>query len=196
MKKSNVFNDIKQQRDAGVKSRNHYVQGSDYTKQNVIDNTDANCINKNVGARYERTKKKAATTSDYIKKLATIVGASVLGIVGVKAIVPSGTKATFEEVYAYETGVYYSVHMDNYDDDVYVVLYNDFTNREEKVNEQSQSGVFEHLASNMYYTLAVKKGNRMLTKQQIYTKTERQTKENYDEPASQDPTNNNQTSGN
>lgn len=190
MKQSTEFNDISQQRGAGIKSSNTFSGNSFGASKNKIINTDANKENKNTSARYEKAKKVSQTTGSLLTKVAVIVGAGILGVTGVEAIIPPSFKAHIEEVWAYESEVYYAVSMEEYSDDVYVVLYNDFTNREEKVEEQSYSGVFEHLAANMYYTLAIKKGNKVIVKQQVYTSTRDLEKEDpyYDDTGqNQDP---------
>ncbi|MBQ8468200.1 MAG: hypothetical protein IJ542_00395 [Clostridia bacterium] len=117
-------------------------------------------------------KNKAQDISKLITTFATMVSATVLGVVGVGALTKKPTiTAKFQEVYAYESGVAYFLTLEGYNpgDDVYVVLHNDFTNRSQKVEEPEFQGVFENLQTNMTYTLLVKKGSTVLTSTKLRT---------------------------
>ena len=198
MKKSNEFNDISAKNSSVSKSKNTFVGNFSAPSANKIETTDATKVN-NENARYQKTKETAKKTSSLITKVAAVAATAVLGVTGVQLIVPETINAQFEEVYVYETGVYFHVSLNEMDDDVYVVLYNDFTSREEKIEEQQYSGYFEGLAEHMYYTLALKKGNTLFLKQTIYTQEDKSEYEEYDDtgqdypqtsddPVTEDPT--------
>ena len=75
------------------------------------------------------------------------------------------TKATTSEIY-------YMISLTEFngEDDIYVVLYNDFVNYAQKVEDSYADGCFDGLVDNMNYTLALKQGNITITSQKIRTK--------------------------
>ena len=92
-------------------------------------------------------------------------------------------------VEAYSTGVYYYVNLNEYADDITIVLKNDFTNRIEKVTQSDIDGYFENLAPNMRYTFLVKQGNYVIAEKSIVTKETSQRdgyKEDYNNYPSED----------
>ena len=152
----------------------------------------------------EKSKSTKQKSQGLAKMLTTFVGmvSAATVIVGVDTILPiqSSVQIVEFEASASENDVFYYLSLENYDpehDDVYVVLYNDFTNREEKIEESGWEGSFERLKENMYYTIAVKKGNKVLVSKQVKTYIE---KTPYTEPTTSDdpetePDNGDPTSG-
>lgn len=96
---------------------------------------------------------KKQNTAMLAKVLATtMVVAS--GTVGVAAAAPK-VDVRFEMLNATESGVQYSVFVEDLDKPLVLVLQNDFTNREVVLQEGINEGEFTGLASNMQYVLTV-----------------------------------------
>ena len=116
--------------------------------------------------------KKTKSLTNMFKTFAVMFSAVLMGSAGLGLITTSNVNVTFNDVYAYDNCVSYYISLSSYEEGLSVVLYNDFTNREEKVEENNIEieGVFENLAPNMYYTLAVKKGSSTIAKTSIYLK--------------------------
>ena len=138
----------------------------------------------------EKPKSKLAVElSKILTTLIAIVGASVAGIFGVGFLFVPTVRAEIAEVSVGEHEIYYYVMIENFnkDDEVYVVLYNDFTNRSQKVDaveysdspdyEDNQTvefgGAFEDLQVDMTYTLAVKQGTYTITSMVLKTTSQR-----------------------
>lgn len=145
------------------------------------------------------TQAKATTTSRLLTTFVAAVSSVVIGVTSISGILPEPTTLTarFEETYATDHEIYYMVEIgdsrfneqdesgrekmqyeEEYNEDedyvidltdLYVVLYNDFTERSEKIEEQFWSGVFEHLQENMSYTLEVKYKNNVLASKTLKT---------------------------
>ncbi|MCR5553335.1 MAG: hypothetical protein K6F08_01115 [bacterium] len=122
----------------------------------------------NESARVKKTK----SLTNMFKTFAVMFSAVLMGSAGLGLITTSSVNVTFNDIYAYDNCVSYYISLSSYEEGLSVVLYNDFTNREEKVEENNIEieGVFENLAPNMYYTLAVKKGSSTIAKTSIYLK--------------------------
>lgn len=136
----------------------------------------------------EKTKKKANSLAKLLTTIATVVSAGMVGIVGLNIINPptATVSAEIQEVYTTDSDVYYFITLDNYNegDDVYVILYNDFTNRTQKAESSEFDGGFEDLQTNMYYNLEVKQGDITIASKRVRTvyerETEKPTYEDYD----------------
>ena len=105
-----------------------------------------------------------------LKSFAIVLTTVTTGIVGTP-VLSGSIKAEIKELQAYETGIYYCLSLSDYEEGLKVVLYNDFTNREEEVLDSFVSGCFENLAPNMEYTFAIKKGISIIVKTNIKTIT-------------------------
>ena len=141
------------------------------------------------------TKPKTQTLSSLVKSFALVASALVLGELGLSTF--SAPTVQVEEMYveSYETGVYYYVEFSDFSDDLTIVLKNDFTNRVNKVEEQSVDGGFENLAPNMKYSFIIKQGNKVVAKKSVETKrNEREFGQN-DRPYYDDNGNGNYDSG-
>lgn len=127
------------------------------------------------------TSKKSKDISKLLTTVVTVVSASMIGVVGVEDILPKATiEAKFENVYATEHEVYYSAFYEmlgredkeyNEEDyyNIYIVLYNDFTNRSEKFEDNYADGSFENLKENMTYTLEIRQGDIVVASTTITT---------------------------
>ena len=116
----------------------------------------------------EKPKQKSNIFSNMLKSFAIVLTTVTTGIVGTP-VLASSVKAEIQELQAYETGVYYCVSLSEYEEGLKVVLFNDFTNREEEVLDSFVYGCFEDLAPNMEYTFAIKKGISIIAKKNVKT---------------------------
>ena len=198
MKKTNSFNDITPQNGSVETSRNDFLSQK-YVGTNKINLSDVDKIDNTISARKrENVKKKTENIAGLVKKVALIVSATSIGVVSGIVEIPSITTsivAEIQEAEGFGEYVFYSVSLSEFEEGCKVVLYNDFTNREENIEEPSASGVFEGVKENMYYTLAVKKGSKVLAKTQVYTRMEKESYEDEpedpttsDDPVTEDPT--------
>lgn len=136
----------------------------------------------------QKAKKKAKGLAKLLTTIATVVSAGMVGIVGLNVINPprATVSAEIQEIYTTDRDVYYFITLENYNegDDVYVVLYNDFTNRTQKAESSEFDGGFEDLQTNMYYNLEVRQGDITIASKKVRTVYERQTEkpdyEDYD----------------
>ena len=151
-------------------------------------------------------KKSSQSLSSMLKTFAIMVSAVLTGVAGVSVLPSSNIVAKVYDPYCYSSTLYYVVTLSDYEDGLTVVLYNNFTNREEQITqdrieenyefledqeyEQERdgeergpngyifSGTFENLQPNMTYTLAVKKGLVTLSKKTFRFEEE---KDDYEE---------------
>lgn len=115
--------------------------------------------------------------SDKTKKSVTvqlISSAAILAIITTLMFPLLGANdITAEFVYlsCTSTMVIYEVNLSEYDEksDVNVILYNDFTRREAKIDSQTARGTIENLKPNMDYTIAVVSGKTTILKQTVRT---------------------------
>lgn len=161
-----------------------------FTKNDIIPQKTDYGNNLKTTEKIAKVKQKSESISQLLGKVAVVAVASVTGVVGISEIMPSAIKAEFSFVEAFDTEVVYCVDLSEYQEGIKIILYNDFTNREQDVEEQITEGVFENLQTNMQYTLVVKHGLRVLAKQTLVTKTreEEWEEEPYTEPIEEDPT--------
>lgn len=106
------------------------------------------------------------------KKVSRIVmSAAILAIV-TALFLPAGSGISAEFVFlsSTDTTVSYEILLSEFDGDISVVLYNDFTKRVERVEDVTASGEITGLKPNMGYTIAIKSGNKTIVKQSIRTK--------------------------
>ena len=197
MKKSISQNDIEAKNDSLVQNGKLIFDTSKYMAKNDIspqkDKEEIN-VPKTV-QKVEKVKEKTQTISQLLAKVAVVAVASVTGVVAVPELIPSSVQAEVVEFEHYETDteISYYISLDEYVEGITIVLYNDFTNREQEVEEQMTEGVFENLKTNMQYTLAVKQGANILAKKILRTKTkeewEKELREIYgeDEPYEEEP---------
>ena len=129
----------------------------------------------NTAPSESKREKKTKSLTNMFKTFAVMFSAVLMGSAGLGLISTSNINVTFNDVYAYGDCVSYYISLSSYEDGLSVVLYNDFTNREEQIEDSNVEieGVFENLAPNMTYTLAVKKGTNVIAKKTIYLKQER-----------------------
>ena len=128
----------------------------------------------------EKSVKAAKSLGDLIKAVAVVVAATTTGIVGVGSILPENLpKVEISEVYAFENEVSYFVSLDRYEEGLKIVLYNDFTDREQDMDGTAMEGTFEDLQVDMTYTFAIKKGSKIIESKKVVTRRE--------EPYTEDP---------
>lgn len=185
MKKVVSGNDITPKN--GYQNNSNQIAGnSEFYTPNKIelqkDYATSNLEREKTKAKVERTSK---SFSDLIKAVAVVVATTTTGIVGIGSIIPDNLpKVEISEVYAFENEVSYFVSLDKYEEGLKIVLYNDFTNREQDMDGTAMEGTFENLQVDMTYTFAIKKGTKVIKSQKIKTRRE----ELEEEPVNQDPT--------
>ena len=198
MKKSRDFNDIEPRNSSVETSRNNLLSQKYISKNDISTQTTKVYKSDNSASerKRENVKQKTENITDLVKKVALIVSATSIGVVSGIVEIPSITTsivAEIQEAEGFGEYVFYSVSLSEFEEGCKVVLYNDFTNREDVIEEPSASGVFEGVKENMYYTLAVKCGTKVLAKTQVYTRTERE--EYSDDPTYEDPVTDDPTQG-
>ena len=129
---------------------------------------------KNNLTRQKKKKNKSQELAKVITTFATMVSATIACVVGIETIFPTGPTITAEyfETWAGETEISYSLFVEDYDesyDNVYVVLYNDFTNRSQKLDSSEASGTFENLKKDMTYTIELKQGDNVVVSKNLRT---------------------------
>ena len=174
------------------KSRNSYTANFVGQSKNKLDFQPKLKEEKNDTAKIRHEKNKAKNISKLMTSFVALVSGTAVFAAGVDAFIPPTTEivAQIESVFTTESDVSYYIFLENYEgeDDVYVVLYNDFTNRTQKVEEQMMEGTFENLQTNMKYTLAVKKGSQVLASKVVRTVNEEMIDDWYqDEPYEEEP---------
>ena len=160
-------------------SNNEQLYVKQKYKQNNIDGRYKNEVKSQSLGRSEikssnyssKTQKKVVDTTNIIKSFLAIVSTVVIAAVGISTFT-TNVKASFDFLEVYDTAVYYSVVLTDYegDENCYVNLYNDFTNRTFEITDNRVDGFFENLQPNMYYTLAVKVGKNVILEKTIFTK--------------------------
>ena len=180
------FNNNEINNSTNYKSRNVNTFNKCYTEKNSLSDNDK--FTKQDGTKF--SPKKAQEISSIVKTFAAVIGASMMGVAGI-SILPTPTKA--KAIIEYTSSIneiYYYVELTDYveDDNYYIVLYNDFTNRTEQLEDNAIEGAFEDLATGMTYTLAVKQGNNIIASKTVKTGDQRQ---DYEPKPSDDPTGSN-----
>lgn len=187
MKKSFEHNDIEAKNSSIIQNGNISLDnGKNYGMNIVKTQPTIPDENQKTVRRIQKVKAKAQGVSEIIAKFAVLAVAGVGGVIGIDALTPSPIKAEISYVEAYDTEVFYNINLSELADNLKIVLYNDFTNREQKIEEQAWEGVFENLQTNMKYTLVIKHGSKVLAKQTLVTKTREE--EPVEEEPNTDPT--------
>ena len=180
------FNNYEVKNNANYKSRNDNTPNSYYHNKNKLDDNDK--FSKEDGTKF--IHKKTQEISSIVKTFAAVVAASMIGVAGLN-ILPTNTTAKAQiECSSAKNEIFYYVELLDYveDDTYYIVLYNDFTNRAEQIEDNAIEGAFENLAAEMTYTLAVKQGDRIIASKIVKTSERMQDYKPYFEPSSDDPT--------
>lgn len=130
----------------------------------------------------KKNKKTAGNSS--VNKLLRIVSsfAAVTAVAATVAVPTVSIKAEIVEYWATDTQIFYQLEVENTDNELKIVVYNDFTHREtvlttEDFLDYSYMGVCENLKPNVKYTIAVRSnngfGDTTITEQNLWTmKTE------------------------
>ena len=170
MKINSEFNDIPKYISHCDKINEEFVKDYAYKEKNNIAIKYAD-YEKNDFRKVYNAKKKSKTFSKILAAFATVAASTVVYISGISPAFATNIKAQIVDTYAYETGIFYSVSIEefNENDEIYVVLQNDFTNRKQKIESEKMEGNFENLQTNMTYQLKVKVGNKVLASKTIRT---------------------------
>ena len=196
MDRSNYFNDIEPKNSHQVRSTESLIDKREFRRNNIYTtNTKKpdNYVSK-PKATPASVATKAKSLTDIIKSFAVIVSSMMIGVVGV-SLMPVQSTARFDYLEAYDTGVFYEVVLDEYEEGLKVVIKNDFITWEDPIYEQMWSGYFEGLEPNLYYTISIVKGSTTLVQERIFTHYyEKESPEEYEEepievePIEEDPT--------
>ena len=170
MRKVEGLNDI-QPKNSSVCGGNTFRGNPNLFGTNKIETQKTyNTTNLKAVQSIEKANKTSKSIGDLMKVVAVLFATTTTGIVSVGAIMPTDLpKVEISEVYAYENEVSYFISLDKYEDGLKIVLYNDFTNRQQELEEQSMEGTFENLQYDMTYTFAIKKGSNTIASQKIRT---------------------------
>ena len=182
MKLGGGFNNNAVNNSSNYKSQNDISSKSDYVGKNAPQ-IQARPTKDNLEAKHEKIKKQTKNVAKILTTFATMVSATALCIVGVDSLSASTITPTTFIAEATETEIYYYAELESFnnEDDVYVVLYNDFTNRSVKVNDIEAYGIFDHLQTNMVYTLALKQGSTIITSKKLRTVYNEELQKDYTE---------------
>ncbi len=187
MAKKNEYNNINKNPLPSSSRNSSYVSNS--TLKGPVNKTTLDNTYKpnNYETKNTTIKKQTADLMTVMKTFAIVCSTAVIGVTG--GLLPTGPKveANIMELGYGDEGIFYFVTLSEYVDGVTVELYNDFTDRVNKVESVEADGFFENLAPNMRYTFAIKLGNKTLAKQTIVTRYEE-----YDEPYYEDYDDNDQ----
>lgn len=173
MKHSNEFNDIGPKNQLQAKSLDKLITKQDFKKNDLSTLSVEKVDNTASSRRREEVKKKSNAISSLVKTFALLVSSVIIGMESLGLSQPSIT-ATFEYIEAYEYGVYCQISLSEYQDDVKLILHNDFTNREqpvEMIEEDENWYYFEDLKPNMHYTLSIVQGKLVLATTSVYTQS-------------------------
>ena len=184
MKESKQSNNLSTQSEH-LKNKELIIKNGDIRKPNDI-------TPKNAHTEQKTTLKKAKTTSKLITAFVAMVSAATLSVGGLSTIFGGvEAKASIESVYCDETSVSCYITIEKFQEGLSVVLYNDFTNRVEKIEmdeeyeeweEMRDFGYecyFENLAPHMSYTLSIMVDSYTLDSKAVFTKLERKTSDEY-----------------
>lgn len=188
MRKSDLINDIEAKNDSIVQNGKLSLNNrANYAKNTIQLQPTKNDDNLKTAKKIQKVKEKTRSISDVVTKFAVIAAAGITGVVGIQELTPSPIKAEITYLEAFDSEVVYCVSLSEFDEGIKIVLYNDFTNREQTMEEAITEGVFENLQTNMRYTLVITHGTKILAKESLVTKT-REQEEFYEEPIEEDPT--------
>ena len=125
---------------SNYKSSNKYAANFVAPSKNKVDFQSKLQTEKNDAARERHEKHKAQNLAKLMTSFVALVSGAAVFAVGVDAFVPETTAivAQIESVFTTDTDVSYYIFLENYEgeEDVYVVLYNDFTNRTQKLKNK------------------------------------------------------------
>ena len=150
-------------------------------KVNKTETSNAYKFNENNSAEHHRVvAKKSITISQQILNfVVAVVSVLSFGFLGTGIIFSSKptVKAEIVELEVMENAVFYYIEIFDgteeidYErkefsryDDIFVVVYNDFTNRSNQIYDMYYQGYEENLKPNMTYTIEVRQGSSVLTK--------------------------------
>lgn len=195
MNTSYFYNNIEPNNSRQVRSTESLIDKREFRRNN-ISTTNAkkpdNYARKTSASPSSVAAAKTKSFADIIKSFAVIVSSLMIGVVGINILPQQPSNVKFEYLEAYDTGVFFEVVLDEYEEGLKVVLKNDFTIREDEIFEQMWSGYFEDLEPNMYYTISIVRGSTVLAKERVYTHYyEKEISDDYPtevEPYEEDPT--------
>ena len=118
----------------------------------------------------EKTREEKSSTLSQLLSSAAILAAFTAFMI--PAVSTSDYAAEFLSLTASETSISYVVSIDGYsegDEDLVIVVYTDFTRREQAVAGATFEGEEVDLKPNMYYKVAVIDGNKTILEQTLKT---------------------------
>ena len=162
-----------------LKSRNDNSTNFFCSSNNKIK-TQSVPKNENKLEEKKRDNKKSKSASRIITTFASMVSVLFIGVAVDNALPASTINANIDKVCAGDHIIEYCISVDDFKDDseLFVVLYNDFTNRTQKIEDQLFCGAFKNLQNDMTYTLAVKQGSKFIIKKQVKTKKQEEYENN------------------
>lgn len=159
---ANEYNVIKSNPDAtanSAKLQNDVKPSNEQAKQRKEYMTDAEMLENT------KQKKKSVKLSSFFASMAAllVLGGAVLSGGNGNAV------AQIDSAWASETEIGYTVTVEE-GEELEIVVYNNFTNRTQKLEVGENIGVFENLQPRMEYTVAIKDDGEIVAKQKIKTK--------------------------
>ena len=173
-KDSQEFNEFGFEKNLTCENKMSFLRNE--IKLNSIKPTNSNQYKKDnlSNAKIKRIQKNASLASKTASVLIATLTATSVGVAKVVEFLPT-KENTHIEIYAEENYVSYFVELEGYKEgDVYSVkIYNDFTNREQVFEDGEVQGFEENLKPHLKYTLAVKKGSKIIAKKDFVTESRR-----------------------
>lgn len=130
----------------------------------------------NTASKYSAAK--ASRKKNFLRSHILSLSTAMIAVVTVASgsLFPSSSpKAYILDVYEMNTEIIWYVDVENADDSLKIVLYNDFTYREASLSEGIREGIFSDLQENMQYKLVIygksMLGNKILSERKVQTKT-------------------------
>lgn len=161
-------------------------EGKTVTEAGLVRENSENYSNESQTEKKQTKKTKKSTKNNngmLVSMASSFAAVAVVATAVVGGGLPSSKiSADIVEYWATDTAIMYQVDFQEVEDELRIVVYNDFTHKESVITgddllEGSCSGIFEDLKPNVQYTIAVQTssllGNKTITKQTVSTmKTE------------------------
>ena len=170
MKKVDESNNLNLQSEHSGNQISGTQNGKNYTKNDIKPKNASEVKN---GER--SVAKKAKTTSKLLTTFVAMTAAVGIGVgTSSQILFPTSAEAKIESVFCDETSIFCFVVVEEFEEGLTLVLYNDFTNRWVRISDSgSFEFYFEDLAPHMTYTLEIKSDLITLDSKVVYTTLER-----------------------
>lgn len=184
----NEYNIIEINNAEQLRSKDYHMLNNHGSYENRVDIQGVK-VEQNKDIVAKKSEKKQKSISNLLTTFVATLSTIVIGATSIPGIMKQSTSlvAMFEDTYATAHEIYYNVVIQDTsimeqrqdveysieDMDLKIILHNDFTNRQEKIEEFYIDGCFENLKDNMVYVLEVKLGDIVIGSKTMRTTTQR-----------------------